>query len=74
VLKKRDEQRLEAAQMKFLRPLLGLTKLDKEKNQSIRGKNWGTEHSKGNKTVPVKVVTTCTEGGYKQTATAGTAL
>jgi hypothetical protein len=35
VLKKRDEQRLEAAQMKFLRPLLGITKLDKEKNQSM---------------------------------------
>jgi hypothetical protein len=34
VLKKRDEQRLEAAQMKFLRPLLGITKIDKEKNQS----------------------------------------
>ena len=38
VLKKRDEQRLEAAQMKFLRHLLGITKLDKEKNQSIREK------------------------------------
>jgi hypothetical protein len=36
--------------MKFLRPLLGITKLDKKKNQSIRKKNWGTEHSKGNKT------------------------
>jgi hypothetical protein len=33
--KKRDEQRLEAAQMKFLRHLLGITKLDKEKNQSM---------------------------------------
>jgi hypothetical protein len=33
VLKKREEQRLEAAQMKFLRHLLGITKLDKEKNQ-----------------------------------------
>ena len=32
VLKKREEQRLEAAQMKFLRHLLGITKLDKEKN------------------------------------------
>jgi len=31
VLKKRDKQRLEAAQMKFLRHLLGITKLDKEK-------------------------------------------
>ena len=38
VLKKREEKRLEAAQMKFLRHLLGITKLDKEKNQCIRGK------------------------------------
>ena len=38
VLKKREEQRLEAAQMKFLRHLLGITKLDKEKNRCIRGK------------------------------------
>ena len=28
VLKKREEQRLEAAQIKFLRHLLGITKLD----------------------------------------------
>ena len=38
VLKKREDQRLEAAQMKFLRHLLGITKLDKEKNQCIRQK------------------------------------
>jgi hypothetical protein len=50
--------------MKFLRHLQGITKLDKEKNESIR-KNWGTEHSKGNKTVPAKVATTCTENGQK---------
>jgi hypothetical protein len=37
VLKKRENQRLEAAQMKFLRHLLGITKLDKE-NQRIRDK------------------------------------
>ena len=37
-VKKREEQRLEAAQMKFLRHLLGITKLNKEKNQSIREK------------------------------------
>jgi len=36
VLKKREEQRLEAAEMKFLRHLLGITKLDREKNQCIR--------------------------------------
>ena len=38
VLNKREEQRLEAAQMKFLRHLLGITKLYKEKNQCIREK------------------------------------
>ena len=38
VLKKREEQHLEAAQMKFLRHLLGITKLDKEKDQCIREK------------------------------------
>ena len=38
VLKKREEQRLEAAQMQFLRHLPGITKLDKEKNQCIRQK------------------------------------
>jgi hypothetical protein len=32
VLKKRGEQGLEATQIKFLRHLLGITKLDKEKN------------------------------------------
>jgi len=31
-LKKREEQRLEAAQMKFLRHLLGITKPDKKIN------------------------------------------
>ena len=36
VLKKREEQRLEVTQMKFLRHLLGITKLDKGKNQCTR--------------------------------------
>jgi len=31
IMKKREKQRLEATQMKFLRHLLGITKLDKEK-------------------------------------------
>jgi len=35
VLKKREEQRLEAARMKFLRHLLGITKLDKEKKNNV---------------------------------------
>jgi hypothetical protein len=34
----KDKQRLEAAQMKFLKHLLGITKLYKEKNTSIRKK------------------------------------
>ena len=51
--------------MKILRQLLGITKLDKEKDQCIRGKNGGTEHSKGYKTVPEKVATTRTEDGHK---------
>jgi len=35
VLKKREEQRLEAEQMQFLRHLLGTTKLDKEKTKVL---------------------------------------
>ena len=53
---------------------LGITKLDKEKNQCIRQKNWSTEHSKGNKTVPGKVATTCTEDGHKQTTKTSTTI
>jgi len=34
----REEQRLETAQMKFLRHLLGITELGREKNQCIRQK------------------------------------
>jgi len=33
-----EEQRLETAQIKFMRHLLGITELDKVKNQSIREK------------------------------------
>ena len=49
-----------------MRHLLGITKLDKEKNQCIRQKNWSAEHSTGNKTVPGKVAKTCTKDGHKQ--------
>ena len=38
VLKKREEQSLQAGQIKFLRHLLGITKLDNGKNQCIRQK------------------------------------
>jgi len=65
VLKKREEQRLEAAQMKFLRHLPGITKLNNERINVLGGKNGSTEHSKGNKRVPEKVATTRTEDGQK---------
>jgi len=74
VLKKREEQRLEAAQMKCLRHLLGITKLDEEKNHCVRQKNGITESSKGNKTVPEKVATTCTEDGHKETTKTSTTI
>ena len=38
VLNKRDKQRLEAAEMKFLRHLLGITKLDRENIQVLEKK------------------------------------
>jgi hypothetical protein len=40
-------------------------KLNKEKNTNIRKKTGGTEHSKGDRTVPEKMATTCTEDGQK---------
>ena len=53
--------------MKFLRHLLGITKLDTEKkNKCIRDKNRSREYSKGNKTVPGKLATTHTEDGHEQ--------
>ena len=51
--------------MKIMRHLLGITEIDKEKNQCIRGKNGSTEYSKGNKTVPEKVATKHREDGHK---------
>ena len=75
VLKKREEQRLEAAQMKFLRHLLGIRKLDKEKNQCIRQKKIrSTEHSKKNKTGLEKVATTCKEDGHRKATKTSTTI
>jgi hypothetical protein len=37
-LKQQDISRLEAAQMKFLRPMLGLTRMDHQRNEVIREK------------------------------------
>jgi len=51
--------------MKFLRHRFGITKLDKEKT-NVLGKIKSREYSKGNKTVPEKVVTTHTEDGHKE--------
>jgi hypothetical protein len=46
VLKKKQEQRLVAAQMKFLRHLLGVTKLDKEENQKKKKKTGAQDIAK----------------------------
>ena len=39
-----------------------------------QGKNGGTEHSKGNETVPEKVATTRTEDGHKQNTKTSTII
>jgi hypothetical protein len=36
IINKRDAQKLEAVQMRFPRPLLGLTRLDRQRNPEIR--------------------------------------
>jgi hypothetical protein len=47
----------------------------KKRIKCIREKNWGTEHSKGNKTVPEKkVATTCTKDGQKQNTKTSTTI
>ena len=51
--------------MKSLRHLLGITKLDKEKNQRIREKTGAENVVNEIKTVPEKVATTRTEDGQK---------
>jgi hypothetical protein len=38
IINQRDAQKLEAAQMRFLRPLLGLTTLDWQRNPDIRNR------------------------------------
>ena len=40
ILKKKEEQCLEAAQMKFLRHLLGVTKLDKKSNVFVKKREY----------------------------------
>ena len=65
VLKKGEEQRLEASQIKFLRYLRGITKPDKDKPK-YQGKNRSREYSKGTKRVPGTVATTHTEDEHKQ--------
>jgi hypothetical protein len=52
--------------MKFLRHLLGVTKLGKKMNQCIRKKTEEENIVNGIKTVPRKVSTTHIEDGHKQ--------
>jgi hypothetical protein len=57
-----------------LRHLFGIAKLDKEKNQCIRGKNESTELCKGNKTGLKTVATKRTEDGHRQSTKISTAI
>jgi hypothetical protein len=74
VLKERHEKKLEAAQMKFLRHLLGITELDRERNQSLREKLGRAEHCLGNKTIPARVATAYRENGHRQDTQTGTGI
>jgi hypothetical protein len=38
IINKRDAQKLEVAQLRFLRPLLGLTRLDRQRISDIRNR------------------------------------
>ena len=73
VLKKREERRLEAAQMKFFETLTWNNKTRLSKESMYQAKNGSREHSKGNKTLPEKVAT-CTEDGHKQNTKTSTTI
>jgi len=60
--------------MKFFRYLLGITKLDKEKNQCIRQETGAQNIVKEIKQNQKKVATTCTEDGHKQTTKTSTTI
>ena len=60
--------------LKFLRHLLGITKLDKEKNQCVRGKTGAQNVVKEIKQYQKKVATTRTEDGHKQNSKTGTTI
>lgn len=61
VLKKRDEERREVSEMKLLRRLLRITKLDVKKESICQGHSGCAEHCSVNKTVTTKVATTITQ-------------
>jgi len=49
-------------------------KTRQRKESMFEAKNWSRKHSKGNKRVPGKVATTCTEDGHKQTTKTSTTI
>jgi len=53
---------------------LTLHENDDDDNDNIKYQNRITEHSKGNKTVPEKVATTCTEDGHRHSTKTSTAI
>ena len=65
VLRKREEQRLEAAQMKFLRHLLGIKSWIKKRINALGEKTGAQNIVKEIKQYQKKVATTRTEDGHK---------
>jgi hypothetical protein len=68
VMNKRGPQRLEATQMRFLRPLLGYTKLDRQRNEDIR-KTLKVTDSQGNPTTSKRLEKTPSENGQRKITT-----
>jgi hypothetical protein len=60
--------------MKFLRHLLGINKLGRGRNQSVREKLGVQNIVLEIKTVPTRVATTCTENGHRQDNQTGTEI
>jgi hypothetical protein len=73
VLKKGDEQRLEAAQMTFLRHLLGIIELYRERNQSLREK-LGMQNTVLEIKQYQRVATACRENGHRLDTQTGTEM
>jgi hypothetical protein len=70
IINEKDAQKLEATQMRFLRPLLGLTRLDCQKTPDIRNR-LKVDNIVEDKTVLKEMVRPPGTNGYKPPTEAG---